>query len=173
MIARTLTVGLLVAAAAIIQTAVFPLLPTGWFRPDLLLLLVVAAALADGPLVGLRVGFTAGLVADLLTTLSPVGVGTLVLTVIGFATGSVRPYLAPSSLSAPLLVALVTGVVGTAAHGTLVLLLGDERVPATLLAASSLGVGLFNVALAPLVLGPVARVLKGLPQASAAPFEQA
>ncbi|MEX0705805.1 MAG: rod shape-determining protein MreD [Nitriliruptoraceae bacterium] len=173
MIVRTLTIGLLVVAAAIIQTAVFPLLPTGWFRPDVLLLLVVAAALADGPLVGLRVGFAAGLVSDLLTVLSPVGVGTLVLTAIGFATGAVRPYLAPSSLSAPLLVALVTGVVGTAAHGTLVLLLGDERLPSALLVQAAIGVGIFNVALAPLVLGAVARVLRGLPQASSAPFEQA
>jgi len=55
-IVRIGVVALVLLTGAVMQTALFPLLPLGGFRPDLLLLVVVAMALRDGPLVGIRVG---------------------------------------------------------------------------------------------------------------------
>ncbi|MEX2325096.1 MAG: rod shape-determining protein MreD [Nitriliruptoraceae bacterium] len=167
MIARPIVIGLALIIAVTLQTALFPLLPTGWFRPDLLLLLVVAVALEDGPLPGMRIGFAAGLVTDLLVTLSPAGVATLVMTVIGTVIGTIRPYLAPSSLTAPLFIAFASGLLGTATYGTLALLLGDDRVTGTMLVQSSVAVALYNAVLAPVVIGPVGRLLRKFPRQTA------
>ncbi len=169
MIIRGVMIGVLLVLAITAQTALFPLLPTAWFRPDLVLLVVVGVALSEGPLSGLRVGFVGGLLTDLLTTLSPAGITTLVLTVVGFVVGSVRPYLATSSLTAPLIVAFSAGLIGTAATGTLALLLGDERVSAAMLLQASFAVAVFNVVLAPLALPLVHRLFERFPRRVAGP----
>ncbi len=164
MILRSVMIGLLLVVAVAAQTALFPLLPTGWFRPDLPLLVVVAVGLKDGPLPGLRVGFAAGLMTDLLITLAPAGLATLVMTVIGFVTGTIRPYLAPSSVSAPLLVAFSSGALGTGAYGLLALLLGDDRLSGVVLAQSAVAVGLYNLVLAVPVITFVGGLLRRFPR---------
>ncbi len=171
MIARAAVVALLLIIAAVAQTVLFPLLPTGFFRPDLFVLLVVAVALADGPLPGLRVGFTAGLIADLLISVAPAGLATLVLTVVGFTVGSLRPYLSQSSITAPLIVALVASGASTLAYGALALLLGDERFGGWILVEASLGVAIYNAVLAPVVIGPVERLLERVPRAATSAAE--
>jgi rod shape-determining protein MreD len=171
MIGRAATVGALLMAALLAQTALFPLLPTAWFRPDLLLLVAVAFGLADGPLPGLRVGFVAGLLTDLFVALVPLGIATLVVSVVGFAVGSVRPFLAPSSLSAPLAVAFGASVVATGAYGTLALLLGDDRVTVAMIAQAALAVAIYNTLLAAPLMA-LARVVVGrFPRVHSAPIE--
>ena len=83
MIARVLVVALLVVTAAAVQTAVLPLVAVAGFRPDLLLLLPIAFAVHDGPEAGVRIGFGAGLVTDLLVQTSAVGVAALAYAVVG------------------------------------------------------------------------------------------
>ncbi|GGI06807.1 rod shape-determining protein MreD [Egicoccus halophilus] len=155
MIVRVLAVGLLLVTGALLQTALFPLVTIGGFRPDLLLLVTVAVALRDGPLSGLRVGFAAGLLTDLLVSQSPVGLAALVFTVVGLAVGLARPYLALESLTAPLIVAFLSGLLGTAGYGLLSLLLGEDRMTPTLLVQGSVAVALYNTLLAPAVLALV------------------
>ncbi len=167
MISRVVALAALLLVALIVQTVLFPQLPTGWIRPDVLLLVVVAVGLADGPFPGMRVGFAAGLMTDLLVLVAPLGLATLVFTVIGFAVGTIRPYLAPSSITAPLVLAGITGALGTAAYGTLALLLGDERFAGWTLIEASLGVAIYNVLIAPLVIRPVAMLLERFPRATA------
>jgi rod shape-determining protein MreD len=162
-IARTLVVGLVLFTAVVLQTSLFPSLTLAGYRPDLLLLLTVAIALKDGPMSGCRVGFTAGVLTDALVAQTPIGVAALVFTVFGFVVGFARPYLAPDSVSAPVLIAFATGVLGTAAYGVLALLLGDDRVTLTLLGQAALSVGLYNTLLAPLVLGFATRLSERLP----------
>lgn len=158
MILRVLVVGLLLVTCTVLQTALFPALSLAGFRPDLLLLVVLGIALHDGALPGLRVGFTAGLLTDLLVAQAPLGIATLVVTGIGYVVGVARPYLAPGSFTAPLLLAFVSGLVGTAGYGVLTSLLSDSAVEARLLLQASVGVGLFNTLLAPVVLGIVRRL---------------
>jgi rod shape-determining protein MreD len=167
-ILRTLVVGLLLLTAAVLQTALFPALSLGGFRPDLLLLVVLGVALKDGALAGLRVGFAAGLLADLLVAQAPVGLATIVLTGTGYVVGVARPYLATGSVTAPLLLAFVSGVLATGAYGVLAALLGESLVDAGLLVQVSLGVGLFNTLLAPVVLGVVRRLSDRFPVEGAA-----
>lgn len=164
---RLLVNPLVVVAAAVLQTTLFPSLTLLGFRPDLLLLVVVAIALREGPTPGAVLGALAGLMTDLLVSQAPLGLGVAVYAAIGYGIGQARPYLAPGSISAPLLLAFVSGVMGTAAYGTLASLLGDDRVTSTLLLQASLSVGLYNTLLAPIALGVVRRLFERFPTASA------
>jgi rod shape-determining protein MreD len=162
-ILRVLVVSLLLITAALLQTALFPFLSLAGFRPDLLLLVVVAVALHDGSMAGTRVGFAAGLLSDLLVAQAQVGLAALVYSGIGFVIGFARPYLAPESFTAPLIAAFLSGLLGTAGYGVLTLLLGDERVTLPLLMQASLLVALYNTLLAPIVLGIVSRLSDRFP----------
>lgn len=163
MILRVVVVGMLLVTGAVLQTALFPALQIAGFRPDLLLLVVLAVALTDGALPGLRVGFAAGLLTDLLVAQAPVGIATLVMTGTGYTIGVARPFLAPGSFTAPLLLAFVSGAFATGGYGVLVSLLSDGTVDPGLLIQASLGVGLFNTLLAPIVLGSVRRLSERFP----------
>lgn len=168
MIARTVSIGALLLACLVAQTAVFPLLPTAFFRPDLVLLVAVAMALADGPLPGLRVGFVAGLLTDLSVVLVPIGIAALVVGTVGFAVGSVRPYLSPASVTAPLAVAFGASLVATGAYGTLALLLGDERVTVPMLVQAAGAVAVYNTLLALPVFALVRRLVEQFPRVQGA-----
>lgn len=163
MIARLLAITLTVLTAAVLQTALFPSLTLLGFRPDLLLLVVLAIALRGGPTTGAVVGAVAGLVTDLLASQAPLGLGVLVFTGLGYGVGQARPYLAPGSVSAPLLLAFVSGAIGTVGYGALASLLGDDRVTPTLLVQAALSVALYNTLLAPIVFGVVRRLDERFP----------
>lgn len=168
MIVRTVALGLLLVTGIVLQTSLFPALQLGGVRPDLLLLVVLAVALHDGALPGLRVGFAAGLLTDLLVAQAPVGLATLVFTGVGYVIGVARPYLAPGSFTAPILLAFVSGALATGGYGVLVSLLSETPVEATLLLQAALGVALFNTLLAPVVLGTVRRLCDRFPLEGAA-----
>ena len=160
---RVAVTTLLLVTALLAETALFPFLALVGFRPNLLLLVVVGIALADGAMPGLRVGFAAGLLTDFMVDQAPVGLAALVYTGIGYVIGLARPYLAPDSLTAPILLAFVSGLLGTAGYGVLSILLGDERVSGTLLVQASVSVALYNTLLAPIVFGVVNRLSDRFP----------
>jgi rod shape-determining protein MreD len=162
-IARALLVGVLLVAAAVLETAFFPLLPLLGYRPDLLVLVVVGIALRDGPLAGVRVGAAAGILGDVLVTGSPVGLALLVYVAVGYAAGTVRPYLAPDSITAPILVAFSSALLATGAYGIFTSLLAEQRLGARGLLASTLAVALTTTLLAPLVFLLTERVTARFP----------
>lgn len=146
---RPVAVLALLATALVLQTALFPSLTLLGFRPDLLVLVVVAVAIHDGPAAGVRVGAVAGLLADLLVVQASAGVFVLVYVVVGYGVGMVRPYLAPHSLSAPTLVAFGASALSTAAYGVITGLLAERSVSFDLVAQVALAVGLYNALLSP------------------------
>ncbi len=156
--ARTIVVALVLVTAALIQTAVLPQIPLGGFTPDLMLLVTAAFAMRDGAGTGVRVGFAAGLLTDLLLQESAVGITALVFVGVGYTVGLARPYLAPESITAPLLLAFLSGLIGTAGYGVLSRLLGDERFTLELVVAASVVVAVLNSLLAPVVVGLVRRL---------------
>jgi rod shape-determining protein MreD len=166
-VTRLLLSPLVLVVAAVLQTTLFPSLTLLGFRPDLLLLVVVAIALREGPASGAVLGGLAGLMTDLLVSQAPLGLGVSVFAAVGYGIGQARPYLAPGSISAPLLLAFVSGALGTAGYGALASLLGDDRVSSTLLLQASLSVGLYNTLLAPIALGLIGRLFDHFPTASA------
>ncbi len=163
MIARTLVVAALLLAAVVLETALFPALTLFGFRPDLLLLLTVVFATRDGPVTGVRIGASAGLVGDLLVSAAPVGLGVLLYGVAGALVGWSRPYLAPNSATAPLLLAAGASVLATAAYGIVSSLLADERLAPALVVQAAIAVGLYNTLLAPALQVVVRRVSETFP----------
>lgn len=160
---RVGVIALVLVTAALLQTTLFPYLMLAGFRPDLLLLVTAVFALREGTLTGVRVGFAAGLLSDLLLNQSAVGLSALVYVGVGYTIGLARPYLAPESVTAPVIMAFLSGLVGTAGFGVLSRLLGDERYTSSLVLQASLFVALFNTLLAPIVGGVVVRLSRRFP----------
>ena len=157
---RVVLLAVAVLAAAILQPSVVnPIgLPLG--PPQLLVLVVLAAALADGPLVGMGTGFAAGLLADLLST-HLMGRTAIALTVTGYAVGQ----LASRQLSPRLVVAAgawasLLAVGGDAALGAL---LGDRMPGAGAVLATTLGAALYGAVLAPVLFAPLRAGLRREP----------
>ena len=152
MISRVLVLTLLVVTAAALQTAVLPLVAVAGFRPDLLLLLPIAFAVHDGPEAGVRIGFGAGLVTDLLVQTSAVGVAALAYAVVGYLVGIARPYLSSNSLTAPLLLAFGGSALGSLLLGALGGFLGDGGTDVRLVTTVALFVAVVHTLLIPFVL---------------------
>jgi rod shape-determining protein MreD len=69
---RLLTLAAIVVAAVLLQTTVLAGVQVAGVRPDVLVLVVVAVAMASGPTSGAAFGFATGLVADLLVGMARV-----------------------------------------------------------------------------------------------------
>ncbi len=152
MIGRALVLALLVLTVAAAQTALLPFVAVAGFRPDLLLLLTIAFAVHDGPESGVRIGFGAGLVTDLLLQTSALGVAALTYAVVGYLVGIARPYLATNSLTAPLLLAFGGSTLGALVLGLLSSFLGDAPTDVPLVLTVAAFVGVVHTLLIPLVL---------------------
>lgn len=163
MIQRVGMVALVLVTTAIVQTSLLPTLSLSGFRPDLLLLLVIAFALRDGLLTGMRVAFTAGVLVDLLLNESPVGLTALVYVGIAYAVGVARPYLAPDSLSAPMILSVAGTLIGVAGYGLLSAVLAEDPVSLSLVATAALVSSLYALLLAPIVMGIVRRLSDQFP----------
>lgn len=159
---------LVAMTALLLDTVVLPGLSFGMWRPDVLVLTVVGFALVDGPGTGARYGFAAGLAVDLLSTGSQlVGTGALVLVLVGYGCGVVRPYLSATGLVGQVALAAAASTVAVLAYGLLSQLL--EAAPSTPFDAvqSGLATGLYNALLAPLVVVPVGVLSRRVPGAPA------
>lgn len=158
MIGRILVIVLLVVTTAAVQTALLPFVAVAGFRPDLLLLLTIAFAVHDGPEAGVRIGFGAGLVADLLLQTSALGVAALTYAVVGYLVGMVRPFLATNSVTAPLLLAFGGSTVGALMLGLLSGFLGDAPTDLPLVLTVAIFMGVVHTLLIPVAL----RVTRGV-----------
>ena len=163
MIPRIGVVLLVLVTAAIVQTTLLPLLALSGFRPDLLLLVTIAFALHDGLLTGMRVGFAAGVLGDLLLNASPVGLTALVFVGVAYAVGVVRPFLAPESFTAPLTLSVLGTLVGVGAHGILSAVLAEDPIGVGLVLQASVVSALYAALLAPVVTGLVGRLSQQFP----------
>jgi rod shape-determining protein MreD len=105
-----------VFVAAIVQVSAISSLQVLGATPDLLLVVLVSAALLRGAITGAIAGFTAGLIVD-VATLGTLGVTALLLTLVGYwagrygeTTGRGRPYAAPLAAFAITLLATPANV---------------------------------------------------------------
>lgn len=171
MIARVAAMAGVLIVALLVDTVVTPSLSLGVWEPDLVMMTVLAVALAEGPGAGVRYGFVAGLVVDLLSTGGRlVATSALVLLLAGYALGALRPYLAGGGLPARVV----------AVAGATVLVVFARTLLDQLLDPSSSGPGLANTAqlafataashalLTPVVLVPLGVLGRLLPSASGA-----
>jgi len=149
-----------VLTALLLQSAVLARLPLPGGAPDLLLVVVVAFALVEGPLSGTLTGFASGLLLDLGAD-HELGRAALVYALVGYGAGLLADDR-PRSPALPLLVvaAAAAGAVCTyAAEG---LLLGDPRITAAAFWPSLAGTTTYSVLLTPLVVPVVGALVRRL-----------
>jgi rod shape-determining protein MreD len=150
----------------LLQTTIMPDVRLRGVCPDLMLLIVICAALAGGAEQGAVVGFAAGLLTDLFLPTTPFGLSALAYCLTGFAVGALRgSMLREGWLTAPLIAfaGSAAGVVLFVVSGVMVgqsqLTLGGPSV----LAKTAALVGAMNAVLAVPASRIVARATAGAP----------
>ncbi|HVE75055.1 MAG TPA: rod shape-determining protein MreD [Mycobacteriales bacterium] len=155
---RLLLAGVLVITALLLQSTVMTRLPLPGAAPDLLLVLVVAYALADGPLAGMGVGFSAGLLADALSD-HELGRLALAYVLVGVVAGALQDDTERSA-TFPFVAVAVGAVVGILVFAGMGILLGDLRVTAGAVLRSLASSVAYDVALTPFVVPVVAALIR-------------
>lgn len=152
---RVLLVTIVLLAAVVLQVSFFGYFSFDGVVPNLVLLVVVAAALTRGPELAVVLGFVGGLAADLLPPAQHVaGRWALALVVVGYLTGRVRADAARSTLG--MLVTVAAGsFIGTSIFALTGLLTRDPAVSALAAVQVIPQALLYDLLLAPFVL-PVA-----------------
>jgi rod shape-determining protein MreD len=159
----------LILTSILMKTIVLPAFAIGTFRPDVLVLVVVAVALVEGPDTGIRLGFAAGLVQDLVSGGGAlVGVGALVMMGVGYAAGSSRPYLVAAQRTGAIALCGAMAAAATLASGVLGRMFGVIHPSFGRILLAAVVVGLYSALISPLVLGPIQRMIKQFPPASMA-----
>src|SRR5690606_5793699 len=148
---RILLSSALLVVALVVQVSVLARLHLPGAVPDLLLLTVLGLALVYGHVGGALVGFAAGLLADLAPPADhAAGRYALVLCVIGYLAGLVKPETGQvKSATGPMVVVVAAAVGSTLLYAGVGALVGDT-------AARHVGLGslLFTAALSDLLLAP-------------------
>ncbi len=85
----SLMAALVMAVTFVIQTTVVPRFQIGEARPDLILVVAVCFAFAEGPVVGAMSGFIGGMLQDLFA-IRLMGLSALTKTVVGYLAGQVE-----------------------------------------------------------------------------------
>lgn len=157
--ARIALLGLVLVTALLVDTVVLASLAVGGVSPSLVVLTVVAVGLTDGGEAGARYGFAAGLGVDLLAG-GLVGLSALVYLLTGFLVGALRPYLSGSALVTQVAVGSAASAVAILLYGGLSLLFDPQGIPGGAVLTGGLVAGVGNGVLAPLVIRPVAALLR-------------
>lgn len=149
----------LLLAAVVIETTLVPVIALRGFQPDLLLLVVLAAAATDGPFTGIRVALAAGLIGDLLTVVSPFGVSVAVYAGCGYLVGVLRPYVYRASVIAAAALGGVFTFVGAVVTGGAQVLLAGVSLPWGFVFEVALIAGTVNALAAPLLFPALPKML--------------
>jgi rod shape-determining protein MreD len=164
---RVAAAAALTLVALVLQIAVFPHLAWDGIVPDLCLLVVVAAALVRGAAFAATLGFFAGLALDLAPPADHVaGRWALALVLVGYVAGLMRQDTRMPSTTVVATVA-VSSFVGTSVYALSGLVLGDSVGNTADLVRVILVALVWDVALTPLLLPGLMRLLARLEPASA------
>ena len=141
-----------IAAALALQTTLASLVIRGTAALDLVLIVVVYLALVSGPVTGLLLGTTAGLIQDALSS-GIIGVGGLAKTVVGFVAGLLgTQFIVTAPLSRFLVFVLGTVIHASIFMGMYVLLdLRQFESPYAAVMSQAVGNGFLGVVVAEVV----------------------
>lgn len=160
--ARAAAAGAAVLLALLLQVSLMPHLAWQGVVPNLVLLVVVAAALTRGPQFAMVVGFAAGALLDLAPPADhTAGRWALALVVVGYVAGRVRSEATPTATTVVATVA-ASSFVGTSLFAMTGLVLGELSVGVgELLLVIGLAV-VWDVVLTPFVLPPLMAMFRRL-----------
>ena len=149
-----------VVTALLMQVTVVNQLELPGGHPDLAIVCVVALALAGGPAYGTVLGFSTGLMADLMPPADhTLGRLALAYAVVGYVAGLVEDVEERSVVTTVAVVAIASAIAVTL-FGGLGALLGDIRITAGGLTRSLGATVIYDVMLAPFVVPLVAGALR-------------
>jgi rod shape-determining protein MreD len=156
---RALLATAAVLAAILLQVTVLNNLPfPGGSPPNLVLVVVVAMALASGPLDGAVIGFAAGLAVDIAPPATDlVGQSALVFCLVGYGCGKLRGTLERSAFL-PVAAVALGAAAGEALYALVGLTFGDPDITLHAVRQVLPVAVLYDVLLSPFVLYAVARL---------------
>jgi len=149
-----------VITALLLQLAAIGRLPLPGAEPDLLLVLVLAFALAEGPHSGTITGFCAGLLADCFAS-HELGRLALAYALAGYVTGTLQDDTERSTLQ-PFGAVALGGLVALFAFSFEGVLLGDHRITWHSVARATSSSVPYDVVLTPFVVPLVAGLVRRL-----------
>lgn len=154
---RTLAWIAIVVTALLLQSTVFSQIKLGGAKPELMYLVTVVLAMLEGPASGAIGGFSAGMAQDFLLN-DPKGITALVLTVLGYAVGTVRQFITTPSPALPTILVGAGTAIGVLFYGFVAFLLG--RLPGDVLFLLRVAVlsAVYNAILTPLAYPLLRRV---------------
>jgi rod shape-determining protein MreD len=161
-LARALTAVAAVVVALVLQVTVFPHVAWQGIVPNLVLLVVVAAALIRGPEFAAALGFVGGVALDLAPPADHVaGRWALALVVVGYLAGRLRQDQKPTTSTVVLTVAGAS-FVGTSVFALTGMVLDDPGTDVGGLLTVVLVAVLWDVLLTPFVLPPLLAMFRKL-----------
>lgn len=149
-----------VVTALLLQVAIVGRLPLPGAAPDLVLVLVVAFALVEGPMSGMVTGFAAGLLADGLSA-HQLGRLALAYALVGYVTGMLHDDTERSTLQ-PFGAVLLGALVALGAYSAEGILLADPRVTLHPVLRAGVSAVPYDVVLTPFVVPLVAALVRRL-----------
>jgi rod shape-determining protein MreD len=154
---RALLFTLLTVTGLALETSAFGSATLLGAKPELMLLVVVALAMGEGPAVGATAGFVMGLGTDLLLQ-GPGGISALVFTLAGYAVGRIRATLQHPSAWTPMVMVCLATFFATLAYALVSFLLGVESLGVVRLLRNAALASAYNALLTPFLF-PVVRTL--------------
>lgn len=156
-------VAALIVAGVLLQVSVLPYVNVADGIPDIMAPIVVVAAVLRGPLVGAVGGFGAGLLVELASPVSTLGVLALLYLIVGAWCGRYCEREEGASLSAPLALSVVAALFVQFGYMAVRLMLGDSMPPSVFVAQVLFPTLVLTALLSPPVL-LIGRRLLGAPQ---------
>ncbi|HEX6151453.1 rod shape-determining protein MreD [Nocardioides sp.] len=161
-LARTLTAVAAIVVALVLQVTVFPHVAWQGIVPNLVLLVVVAAALTRGPEFAAVLGFVGGVALDLAPPADHVaGRWALALVLVGYLAGRLRQTQKPTTTTVVLTVAGAS-FVGSSVFALTGMLLDDPGTDVGGLLTVVLVAVVWDVLLTPFVLPPLLGLFRKL-----------
>lgn len=156
-------VAAMVLVALMVQVSVLPYINIADGIPDIMAPTVVVIAMLRGTLVGAVAGFSAGLLVELASPVSTLGVLALLYLIVGAWCGRYCEREESASLAAPLVLSVAGALVVQFGYMLVRLMLGDSMPPSDFVAAVLLPTLVLTALLSPPVL-LVGRRLLGAPR---------
>lgn len=154
---RTVLLSLVMMTGLLLETTILGSRTLGGTQPELVLLIVIAIGMEEGPAAGSIAGFFAGLLTDSLLDL-PKGLSAFVFTSIGYGVGALREHYEGTTAWLRIVVAgLATGA-GLLLYGAMAGLVGITGIPLVALLRHAGLAALYSMLLAPFVVPGVRKV---------------
>ena len=144
-------VAAVVVVALVLQVCLFSQFSYEGARPDVMILLAIAAGFVAGPERGAIVGFTAGLAFDIVLT-TPLGLSALVYALVGYGVGTVSGGVLRTSWWIGPAVAAAASALGMLAYALIGTVVGEAAFEGPPLSAILVVVAVLNAVLAPVAI---------------------